>query len=190
MNSDLPPLDLTRLSDLLLTRLNNEGKVQLSHHDMRFEFRRDSNYSGARFGIKVFVFNEEFSDSYFSPDCTTPEKIIDILFLHMRDDYGHSDVRLGLIAVKTRSLETRLYATFPRVRKFLKAIFTEEDGLHADIYVEELYPYDNVDTIGLPFFHLLIVLPDSRTFSIPLDSARTNIHLGQQVLEQVAKLTP
>ena len=178
-------IDFFELSDKILERLNEEGNVNLTHYDIHLKIRRDTNYPSDKFNIYLYVFDEEYSNTYFTLDYNTVTKIVNILFLHAADDYGYVNTRHGLILTKICSLENRLQETIEKCGKLVieNLKLTNESDLLID--VDEQYPFDNLDKNGLPYFQLNFILQGQRLIKLPLDSNSSDYSNQKEILEQL-----
>lgn len=172
-------LDLFEFSDRVLEKLNLEGNTCLSHHDIYFKIRRDTNFPSDKIDIYLYVFNEEFSKTYYDIEYHSFNKIIDILFIHAVDDYGYSDIRNGLISVKMQSLEKRFFETSKCITEMINIKFESRNVEDLKIFVDEQFPYQSLDITGLPLFQLNILSHQCNLdFKFPLQSS-SNVYINQ-----------
>ncbi|MCC7520492.1 MAG: hypothetical protein IT220_02555 [Flavobacteriaceae bacterium] len=143
-------IDLFELSDKILNHLNSDGKLKLTHYDYSLKFRRDINHPSDKFNIDLVLFGEEITVSYYTVNYFSVDQIFKLFFVHLRDDYGYENIEDAVIATKRISLSNNLKETIHEI----DAMFKLQNIREYTIFVDEKYPYDQVDEKGIPFFEL------------------------------------
>jgi hypothetical protein len=153
-----PKIDLFELSDKLLEKLNCNGKFKLTHYDLELLFRRDINYPSDKFNIYLVLFKEELAVSYYTIDYNTIDRIIDILFVHLRDDFGYETIEDLLISTK----RARLMNMLEHILLEIQAKIVEHELSNVYVNIDEQYPSLRKDEKGLPIFELQVISQDGK----------------------------
>lgn len=151
-------IDLFDLSNYLLDRLNCKGKFKLTHYDFELKFRRDINYSSDKFNIYLILFHQEIAVTYYTIDYNTIDKIINLLFVHLRDDYGYETIESVIISTIQISLERKLAETIHEIH----SILTLHQFTNCIVYIDEQLPDTKVDEKGLPIYELNIYSQENK----------------------------
>ena len=145
-------IDLFDLSDKILERLNDGGKYKLTHYDFDLKFSRDINFPSGKFNIYLILFKQELPVTYYTIDYNTIDKIVNLLFVHLRDDYGYDTIESIVVYSKKSYLQNNLKDTIEELYSILKLNNTEP----VLVDIDEQYDNSRIDEKGLPIFELNI----------------------------------
>ena len=145
-------INLFDFTEQVLDRFRNESGLELSGYEFEFKVRRDWKYPNNRIHIDFLIFGEEFAHTRFDEQYDTVEKVVELLFVHLRDDAGIHDLREGLIMAKRISLETRTEELSQRLESLSDELLASQGLAPLIIQVDERHPYTSQDEHGFPIF--------------------------------------
>lgn len=143
-------INLFELTEKIVNRFRSESGLTLTGYEFEFKFKRDWNCPINRININFFLFGEDYAHTVFDEKYDTIDKVIDLLFVHLRDDAAIDDLKDGLIMAKRHSIESRTEGLTNRVNLMSKELL-ESNGLKPLIVnVDEKYPYNSFYDNGFP----------------------------------------
>jgi hypothetical protein len=143
-------INLFELTEKVVDRFRSESGLKLTGYEFEFKFKRDWNCPINRININFFIFGEDYAHTQFDEKYSTVDKVIELLFVHLRDDAGIEDLKEGLIMAKRHSIESRTEELTKQIELVSKELL-ESNGLNPVIVnVDEKYPYDSFYDNGFP----------------------------------------
>ena len=143
-------INLFELTEKIVNRFRSESGLTLTGYEFEFKFKRDWNCPINRININFFIFGEDYAHTVFDERYDTIDKVIDLLFVHLRDDAGIEDLKDGLIMAKRHSIELRTENLMNRIN-LISLELLESRGLKPLIVsIDEKYPYNSYYDNGFP----------------------------------------
>lgn len=143
-------INLFELTEKIVNRFRSESGLTLTGYEFEFKFKRDWNCPINRININFFIFGEDYAHTVFDERYDTIDKVIDLLFVHLRDDAGIEDLKDGLIMAKRHSIELRTENLTNRIN-LISLELLESRGLKPLIVsIDEKYPYNSYYDNGFP----------------------------------------
>ncbi len=149
-------INLFELTDKIVNRFREESGFKLSGYEFGFKFNRDWNCPLNRIHFNFFIFNEDYAHTVFDEKYDTVDKVIELLFCHLKDDMGISDLKDGLIMIKRNSLEERLDNLTEKIKLISKELIESNNKSPLIVGVDEKYPYTETYENGFPIFQYQI----------------------------------
>lgn len=143
-------IDLFKLTELVVDRFRNESGFKLTGYEFKFEFNRDWNCPINRININLLIFGENYTHASFDEKYDSEEKVVDILFVHLRDDAGVQNLKDGLISAKRYSMEKRAEKLSNKIKDLSDQHFGQSNLNKLTTMVDEKYPYGETYENGFP----------------------------------------
>ncbi len=154
-------INLFELTEKVVNRFRAESKLGLTGYEFEFKFKRDWNCPINRININLFIFGEDYAHTVFDEKHNTLDKVIDLLFVHLRDDTGFDNLKDGLIMANRHKIESRTERLTERINLLSKELL-ELNGLEQVIVnVDEKYPYDSTYENGFPVIQYQVYTPNN-----------------------------
>jgi len=163
-------INLFELTEKVVDKFRSESGLKLTGHEFEFKFKRDWNCPINRININFFIFGEDYAHTVFDEKYNSVDKVIELLFVHLRDDAGIENLKEGLIMAKRHSIESRTEELTKQIKLMSKQLL-ESNGLNPLIVnVDEKYPYDSFYDNGFPVVQFQVYnLEDSIKLYYDLD---------------------
>ena len=163
-------IDFFELTEKTLAKINEKGKVDLSHFDLSFHFTKDSNQLDQQLNFHLYIFGEEFSTTMYAKKYNTVDKMIKLLLSNLKNEYVYKDVKEALVMTKIKNLKHHLYETIQMIKEEITIVNDGgERGVMVDI--EEQPNNKQKEKNGMPLFQLAVQCrPKKLDFKIPLKS--------------------
>ncbi|MFD2562638.1 hypothetical protein [Aquimarina rubra] len=152
-------INLFELTEKVVNRFRSESQLELTGYEFEFKIKRDWNCPVNRININLFIFGEDYAQTVFDEKYNTLDKVIDLLFVHLRDDAGFDNLKDGLIMANRHKIESRTENLTERINLLSKELL-ELNGLKPIIVnVDEKYPFDSLYENGFPIVQYQIYTP-------------------------------
>lgn len=146
------PFNLFEFTEKVLDRFRKESGFELTGYEFEYKFSRDWNCPIPRINFDFFIFGEDYAHTCFDEQYATVDRVIEILFLHLRDDAGMDNLRDGLINAKRHDLESRLEKLTERIEALAKEKWEALGLPKIIVMVDEKYPYNQFYENGFPIY--------------------------------------
>jgi Holliday junction resolvasome RuvABC ATP-dependent DNA helicase subunit len=124
-------------TEKILKRFRKETGFKLSGYEFQYIVKRDWNCPIDRININLLIYGEDYAHTVFDENYNSVDKVIDLLFVHLRDDAGFDDLKYGMISALINRMENYTETLTDRIKALSK-----KENLIVDIsekYPEELY---------------------------------------------------
>ncbi|MFD0991639.1 hypothetical protein [Tenacibaculum geojense] len=100
-------INLFELTERVVNKFRSESELELSGYEFEFKIKRDWYCPINRININLFIFGEDYAQTVYDEKYNTLDKVIDLLFVHLRDDAGFDNLKDGLIMANRHKIEAR-----------------------------------------------------------------------------------
>lgn len=143
-------INLFELTEKVVDKFRSESGLTLTGYEFEFKFKRDWNCPINRININFFIFGEDYAHTQFDEKYNSVDKVIELLFVHLRDDAGIEDLKDGLIMAKRHNIESRTEELTKQIKLMSKQLLESNELNPLIINVDEKYPYDSFYDNGFP----------------------------------------
>ena len=160
-------INLFDLTEKVLERFRSETGLFLTGYEFEYKFNKDWNCPNNRIKITLSIFGEQYAHTRFDENYNSVDKVVNLLFVHLRDDGEMENLKEGLISAKRYSLESRTTKLSERIKKLSKKLLKTKEIF---TMIDEKYPYEEFYENGFPLFQYQVKTLDEKVkINVDLD---------------------
>lgn len=162
-------INLFKLTEMVLARFREQSGLELSGYEFRFDFSRDWNCPIPRINLHLYVFGQEHAHTYFDEKYDSAAKVVELLFVHLRDDVGVTDLKECLTNAKMHQLEHSYKGLIQQIENLSKDRLEPKGHKKLITYVDEKFPYGETYENGFPKYQFMVLNNEHITLRFELD---------------------